>query len=66
MVTVAMLRDILQSALDELSRYDDDEEVYCHSNTLDLERPLGLCGVGYIDLCDIRIEDEDEEDEEDD
>lgn len=66
-MTVRNIRKYLEAALNNLSDYQDDSKVVMVSNTYFLKGAyvfLGIAGYdgGYIDLDDIRIEeDEDEE-----
>ena len=67
-ITVSDLKDILQNALDNLEYFSDNQKVRLASNTYFLGHAnyfLGISGYdgGYLDLNDIKIE-EDEENEE--
>ena len=71
-LTVADLKEKLQSVIDDLEEnYDDDQKISMVSNTYFLGNAnlfLGISGYdgGYIDLHNIETEDDDDESEEDD
>ena len=67
-MTVGKLKRVLQSTLDELDNYDDEQEVKMVSNTYFLGNPqyfLGVAGYdgGYISFDNLVEDDEDEEDD---
>lgn len=67
-MTIAQLRDKLQSIIDNLDEYDDDKEVNVVSNTYFLGHPyyfLGMAGRdgGYVNLDNPCDDDEDEEED---
>lgn len=68
-MTVGNLRKWLEAALNNLSDYQDDSKVIMVSNTYFLKGAyvfLGIAGYdgGYIDLDNIRTEEDKDEDEE--
>ena len=65
-MTVGKLKKVLQSTIDELDGYGDDQEVKMVSNTYFLGHPMYFLGVagydgGYISFDDL-VEDEDDDD----
>ena len=71
-LTVADLKEKLQSVIDDLEQnYDDEQKISMVSNTYFLGNAnlfLGIAGYdgGYIDLHNIETEDDDESEEDDD
>ena len=71
-LTVADLKEKLQSVIDDLEQnYDDEQKISMVSNTYFLGHAnlfLGISGYdgGYIDLHNIETEDDDESEEDDD
>ena len=65
-IKVSKLKQILENALSDLEGLDDDQEVKLVSNTYFLGHTnyfLGISGYdgGYLDLNDIKVEDDEEE-----
>ena len=65
-MTVKELKDLLSSILDNLDNYDDNDEVKKETNTYFLKGTkyfLGIAGYngGYIDLANIKIDEDEEE-----
>ena len=65
-IKVSRLKDILQTALDELDNYEDDQKISLVSNTYFLGHAnyfIGISGYdgGYLDLNNIEVEDEEDE-----
>ena len=65
-MTVKELKDLLSSILDNLDNYDDNDEVKKETNTYFLQGTkyfLGIAGYngGYIDLANIKIDEDEEE-----
>lgn len=66
-MTVKELKDLLSSILDNLDNYDDNDEIRKETNTYFLNGAkyfLGISGYngGYIDLSNIKIDEDEEED----
>lgn len=65
-IKVSRLKDILQTALNELDNYEDDQKISLVSNTYFLGHAnyfIGISGYdgGYLDLNNIEVEDEEDE-----
>lgn len=65
-IKVSRLKDILQTALNELDNYEDDQKINLVSNTYFLGHAnyfIGISGYdgGYLDLNNIEVEDEEDE-----
>lgn len=63
-LTVSMLRNILENALDQLEGYNDSDVVSAKTNTHFVDMPFIGTRYGYIDLNDIEVEEYWDEDEE--
>lgn len=66
-MTVKELKDLLTSILNNLDEFDDSDEIRKETNTYFLngaEYFLGISGYngGYIDLANIKIDEDEEED----
>ena len=65
-IKVSRLKEILQTALDELNNYEDDQKISLVSNTYFLGHAncfIGISGYdgGYLDLNNIEVEEEENE-----
>ena len=60
-IEVRRIKDILEEALNELEMFDDDDLVKTSCNTYGLSsRFISLGRDGFLDLYDIRVEENDE------
>ena len=64
---VSKLKQYLQNAINELDEFNDDDKVHMVTNTYYL-KSSNFIGTheGYIDLNDIRVDEDDEEENEED
>ena len=70
-ITVGELKDILQTAIESMEDLDDNQKVSLVSNTYFLGNAnhfIGISGYngGYCDLDNIKVEEDDADDEESD
>jgi len=70
-ITVGELKDILQTAIESMEDLDDNQKISLVSNTYFLGNAnhfIGISGYdgGYCDLDDIKVEEDDADDEESD
>ncbi len=64
---VSKLKQYLQNAIDELDEFNDDDQVHMVTNTYFLNGSNFIgTNEGYIDLDDIRVDEDDEEENEED
>lgn len=57
---VKQFRQKLQTVLDELDFYDDEDEIDLHGNTYGINYFMSLPGKGIVDLHNIVKEEEDD------